>query len=299
LQYSPYLYYNEHAIIFKEEHEAMQISADTFDYFFDFLTQFPHYFIGSNADLPIVGGSILSHQHFQAGCHNFAMATAKAKATFSHSHFATTSIELLDWPLSTIRLKDSNHHHLKHLATLILNAWRSYSNPNVAIVANSEGTPHNTITPIARINNAGQFELDLVLRNNRTTAEHPLGIFHPHSQHHAVKKENIGLIEVMGLAILPPRLLNELELIKAYLVNPNLLISTPIEPNSPLAKHRAWLNELIEQFANSTDNIELFLQQAVGRKFALILDDCGVFKNNPNGFEHFKHFASHLGLIVA
>lgn len=268
-QYSPYQYYNEHAIILHDEHRPMKICDKTFEYLFDFVDMFPTYFIGSNADLPIVGGSILNHDHFQAGKHTFPIEEAKTIQTFTG--YKNVTIEHINWPLSTIRLTSGSRDDLTMLASRFLKNWKTYSCEALDILAYTNATPHNTITPILRKRHE-KYALYLVLRNNRTSEKYPDGIFHPHQDVHHIKKENIGLIEAMGLAILPGRLKKELEQIKSFLKKDIAL------PNE-LIKHEAWMNEL--QLNNHID--DQFLFEQVGRKFERVLEDSGVFKLNKKG----------------
>ncbi|MGL4662849.1 MAG: UDP-glucose--hexose-1-phosphate uridylyltransferase [Culicoidibacterales bacterium] len=287
-QYSPYVYYNEHCIILNSAHLPMKISLDTFHRMFDFLDIFPHYFIGSNADLPIVGGSILSHDHFQGGNYNFPMENA---SILYSTQLNTVNIALLSWPLSVIRLTSNNKSELLTVAQSIFEKWKNYSDPSVEIISHSGLEPHNTITPIARFKN-DKYELDLVLRNNRTSELYPDGIFHPHKELHHIKKENIGLIEVLGLAILPSRLLTEMdELTNSYINN------TPLPDE--LNHHTKWFTMLKEKYANtinSQDSTQIFnmLQYEIGEKFIAVLEDAGVFKLNNSadttGLEAFKKF---------
>ncbi|WP_203248885.1 UDP-glucose--hexose-1-phosphate uridylyltransferase [Sporosarcina beigongshangi] len=271
LQYSPYVYYNEHSILFAEEHRDMKIGKATFERLLHFISKFPHYFIGSNADLPIVGGSILSHDHYQAGRYEFPMTNAATAFSFELDHFTDISAAILEWPLTTVRLQGDNTKSLIEAADHILSTWKNYNDEQAGISAFSEDTPHNTITPIARMRDE-QFELDLVLRNNRTTDEHPLGIFHPHADVHHIKKENIGLIEVMGLAVLPARLKAELVEIKAYL---------QAQPNTVAPYHQQWADQLKEKYGLLMDveQIDTLLKKELGAKFAKVLGDAGVFKN--------------------
>lgn len=299
LQYSPYVYYNEHAIVLKEKHEPMRMGHHTFRRLIDFVRQFPHYFIGSNADLPIVGGSILSHDHFQAGRHEFPMAKARAAQSFKHRSYPGVTVAVIDWPMSVIRLVSSEGESLLVVANLIFDHWQQYSDQEADIAAFSGETPHNTITPIARLNEHGQYELDLVLRNNRTTDEHPFGLFHPHEALHHIKKENIGLIEVMGLAILPGRLLGEIEQIMRILTGEAVIEMAQVtaDETHPLQKHAAWIGELINEHGTnlSHDHAELVLKQAVGDKFLAVLHDAGVFKRNPEGQAAFHRFMISAG----
>lgn len=297
LQYSPYVYYNEHCIVFSYEHTPMKINGDTFRALFDFIKQFPHYTIGSNADLPIVGGSILTHNHFQGGNYTFAMAKAKIEKEFKIKGFNDVRLGIVKWPMSVIRLDGKNPDKVIKLAEKILNAWRTYTDESAFIFAETEGTPHNTITPIARMRhsaegteNIEEFEMDLVLRNNITTDEHPLGVFHPHAELHHIKKENIGLIEVMGLAVLPSRLKQELsDLGKAIVSGKN------IEKIESLSKHADWVKSFLPDYENiNKDNIDQILQNEVGKVFARVLEDAGVFKRTPEGQKAFERFIKTL-----
>ncbi|QRN48713.1 UDP-glucose--hexose-1-phosphate uridylyltransferase [Macrococcoides bohemicum] len=270
-QYSPYAYYNEHAIILNKEHSPMIINKNTFIRLIEFVEQFPHYFIGSNADLPIVGGSMLTHDHYQAGRYKFAMDDAPSIYDFHLPQFANVSFNILKWPLSVIRLTSNNKEEIIAAATHILTQWQQYTDESIGLIAETD-QPHNTITPIARFKD-GNYELDLVLRNNRTTEQYPLGIFHPHQQHHHIKKENIGLIEVMGLAVLPARLKQDIQDIKAHLKN-NALPYNPI--------HQEW----VSTFDIKDEDINQYVDRALGHKFAEILQDAGVFKH----LDEFKRF---------
>ena len=287
LQYSPYVYYNEHCIVFNAKHTPMAINRASFKKLLDFVTQFPHYFVGSNADLPIVGGSILSHDHFQGGNHTFAMAKAPIETELHFDGFSDIEAGIVKWPMSVIRLRSENTERLVELADKILACWRGYSDPDAFIFAETDGTPHNTITPIARKAN-GKFELDLVLRNNITTVEHPLGVFHPHAELHHIKKENIGLIEVMGLAVLPARLKNEMALLeKAMLENRD------IRKDEALAKHADWANEIRKKHGELTeDNISGIIRDEIGLVFARVLEHAGVFKRTEEGRDAFLKFAA-------
>ncbi|MHB1393252.1 MAG: UDP-glucose--hexose-1-phosphate uridylyltransferase [Clostridia bacterium] len=287
-QYSPYVYYNEHSIIFKDSHEPMRISPKTFDRLLEFVERFPHYFIGSNADLPIVGGSILSHDHFQGGNYKFAMETASVLREVSIKGYEDIEAYIVKWPMSVIRIRSSNRHQLSALGGKILEAWREYSDESVDIKADTKGEPHNTITPIARYSK-GKFELDMVLRNNRTSEEHPLGIFHPHSEVHHIKKENIGLIEVMGLAVLPARLINELELLKDCLKG-----TRSIEQYVELEQHRHWFLQLKEKYGNTEMDLDKVLRMEVGKVFEKVLLDAGVFKLDSKGLEAFSRFTNSI-----
>jgi len=281
LQYSPYVYYNEHCIVLTEAHVPMSITRATFMNLLAFVSQFKHYFAGSNADLPIVGGSILSHDHFQGGAYTFAMDNAKVLQTFELTNYPDIEVELLNWPLTTLRLKGKDISRLADLGDHVLGKWREYSDEALEIHAYTDGVPHNTITPIARFRD-GYFELNLALRNNRTSAKHPDGIFHPHAQYHHLKKENIGLIEVMGLAILPGRLVDELEILKEALVKND----SAILRQAGLEKHESWFNDLAEQ-ENVKDltpeEIKQLIEKSIGVKFAEILACCGVYKLDEAG----------------
>jgi len=286
LQYSPYVYYDEHCIVLKNEHEPMEISRLTFERLLDFVSQFNHYFVGTNADLPIVGGSILSHEHFQGGSYKFTMNHARVLHEFKISKFADIKVELLKWPLTTLRLKGKIPNRLIETADIILKTWRGYSDESYGIYAQTAGTLHNTITPIARYRN-DLYELDLVLRNNRTSAEYPSGIFHPHEHYHHLKKENIGLIEVMGLAVLPGRLLKEIEILKEALLKEDVVLLE----DAGLAKHRAWYLELRGRTKGlNVNQIEEFICESIGLKFIEILECCGVYKLDETGLAGVKRF---------
>ena len=287
-QYSPYVYYNEHCIVFNKKHTPMIINKNTFEKLFDFLKIFPHYFIGSNADLPIVGGSILSHDHFQGGNYEFAMARAEIEKHFTVCGYEEVETGIVKWPMSVIRMRHSDEKILINLADLILNKWRSYTDKDAFIFAETDGELHNTITPIARRKN-DKFELDLVLRNNITTDEHPLGVFHPHSNLHHIKKENIGLIEVMGLAVLPPRLKNETEELKNYILN-----NLDINSNENIKKHASWIENLRKKYNFNSENIDEIFRYEIGQIFVEILKDSGVFKRNSDGQKAFEKFLSIL-----
>lgn len=284
-QYSPYVYYNEHCIVFNGKHTPMKIDKGTFIRLFDFVKMFPHYFIGSNADLPIVGGSILSHDHFQGGHYTFAMAKAKYITTFNIKGFDDVECGIIKWPLSVIRLRCRDTNRIVELADHILNNWRSYTDEDAFIFANTDNEPHNTITPIARCSD-GVYELDLALRNNITTDEHPLGVFHPHAKLHHIKKENIGLIEVMGLAVLPSRLKNEMEILADYIVN-----GKDINTNDAIAKHAQWAYEFIPKYSKiNSSNVMDILKDEIGKVFISVLEDAGVYKCTPEGLEAFTKF---------
>ena len=284
MQYSPYVYYNEHCIVLNSQHTPMKIDRACFCKLFDFVKQFPHYFVGSNADLPIVGGSILSHDHFQGGNYEFAMAKAPVETSLVFSGFSDVKAGIVRWPMSVIRLSCPDSQRIIQLADKILSAWRAYSDPSVSVYAETEGTPHNTITPIAR-KRGENYELDLVLRNNLTTEEHPLGLFHPHAKLHHIKKENIGLIEVMGLAILPSRLKTELAGLKQAILD-----QTDIRADEALAVHGDWVDELREKYRFTPENTEDILCREVGAVFRQVLEDAGVFKRDSLGQNAFLRF---------
>ena len=284
LQYSPYVYYNEHCIVFNGQHVPMKIDKAAFDKLLDFVTAFPHYFVGSNADLPIVGGSILSHEHFQGGHYTFAMEKAPVETPVCFAGFEDVQAGLVKWPMSVIRLDGGDPKRLSQLAEKILKAWRSYSDEKCGIVAFSGGEPHNTITPIAR-RRGSLYELDLVLRCNVTTEEHPLGVFHPHADKHHIKKENIGLIEVMGLAVLPSRLKGELTDLAEKIVSGADLRGDPIQ-----SKHADWVEELKKRYIFTEENAMATLMQETGRVFTQVLEDAGVYKRTPEGKDAFLRF---------
>ena len=288
-QYSPYVYYNEHCIVFNSCHTPMKIKRNTFVKLFDFVKLFPHYFLGSNADLPIVGGSILSHDHFQGGHYTFAMAKAPIEKHVTIPGFENVEAGIVKWPLSVLRIRHKNPERLIDLATHVLQAWRGYTDEAAFVFANTDGEPHNTITPIAR-KVEDVYELDLTLRNNITTKEHPPGVYHPHAQYHHIKKENIGLIEVMGLAVLPTRLKEELELLEEY-----ILSGKDISSNEKIAKHEDWVKELLEKYPDiNAENIQAILQKEVGLVFVHVLEDAGVYKCTPKGREAFMRFVDSL-----
>lgn len=288
-QYSPYVYYNEHCIVFNGEHTPMKIEQNTFVKLFDFIKLFPHYFLGSNADLPIVGGSILSHDHFQGGHYTFAMAKAPVIKSFIVKGYEDVTAGIVKWPLSVIRLQCADESRIIDLADHILRTWRGYTDPDAFIFAETDGQPHNTITPIAR-KRGDLYELDLTLRNNITTEEHPLGVYHPHAALHHIKKENIGLIEVMGLAVLPARLKGELELLKEY-----ILEGKDIRSNDSIEKHADWVNGFLPNYPEiNASNVKEILQQEVGKVFCQVLEDAGVYKCTPEGMEAFERFTSVL-----
>ncbi len=284
LQYSPYVYYNEHCIVFNSDHVPMKIDRSAFEKLLSFVDRFPHYFVGSNADLPIVGGSILSHEHFQGGHYTFAMETAPVEKEISFPGFEDVSAGIVAWPMSVIRLTAADPEKLTELADRILSAWRGYSDESADILAFTGTVPHNTITPIAR-RRGTDFELDLVLRNNRTTEEHPLGLFHPHADKHHIKKENIGLIEVMGLAVLPSRLKKELSDLAEAILAGNDIAADPV-----LGKHAAWVDEIKTRTLFTPENTMDILLQETGRVFSQVLEDAGVYKCTPEGREAFLRF---------
>ncbi len=284
LQYSPYVYYNEHCIVFNAQHIPMKIDKAAFQKLLDFVRVFPHYFVGSNADLPIVGGSILSHEHFQGGHYRFAMESAGIAADINFKGFEDVHAGIVNWPMSVIRLNSPHPHRIAQLADKILTAWRGYSDESVGVVAFSDGEPHNTITPIAR-RRSDHYELDLVLRCNITTEEHPLGVFHPHADKHHIKKENIGLIEVMGLAVLPSRLKGELKDLAAALADGRDIAGDPV-----LNKHAAWVEELKKQYTFTEENAMEILLKETGKVFAEVLEDAGVYKNTEEGRRAFLKF---------
>ena len=288
-QYSPYVYYNEHCIVFNGQHVPMKIDRATFRKQLDFIQRFPHYFVGSNADLPIVGGSILSHDHFQGGRYTFAMEKAPLEETVRFPGFEDVEAGIVKWPMSVIRLRCGDDNRLVELADRILRAWRGYTDEAAFIFAETEGEPHNTITPIARMRD-GQYELDLVLRNNLTTEEYPLGVYHPHQELHHIKKENIGLIEVMGLAVLPARLKTELEDLAAALIE-----GRDVRSIDHLEKHADWAEELRKQYTFTADNAMDILKTEVGRVFAQVLEHAGVYKCTPEGRAAFRRFIASVG----
>lgn len=283
-QYSPYVYYNEHCIVFNREHVPMAINRAAFEKLLDFVTVMPHYFVGSNADLPIVGGSILSHEHFQGGRYTFAMERAEIERPVVFRGFEEIHAGIVKWPMSVIRLRGAEPGRLAELADRILQTWRGYSDPAAFIFAETEGTPHNTITPIAR-RRGTDYELDLVLRNNITTLEHPLGYFHPHSEKHHIKKENIGLIEVMGLAVLPSRLKSELLALKDQ-----ILAGADLRADPVLEKHADWVDQLKKQYTFTQENTMEILMRETGRVFSEVLEDAGVYQRTPEGRQAFERF---------
>ena len=288
-QYSPYVYYNEHCIVFNSQHVPMKIEHATFCKLFDLVKQFPHYFVGSNADLPIVGGSILSHDHFQGGHYEFAMAKAPVERTFSVAGFEDVDAGIVAWPMSVIRLSGTDTDRIIALADVILNKWRGYTDEEAFIYAYTDNEPHNTITPIAR-KRGGKFELDLVLRNNITTEEHPLGVYHPHAKLHHIKKENIGLIEVMGLAVLPARLKGEMAHLKEA-----ILAGKDLRADEELAKHADWVDEFRPKYdAITAENIDGIVEKEIGLVFMQVLEDAGVYKRTEEGQKAFDRFVKSL-----
>ncbi len=290
-QYSPYVYYNEHCIVFNGQHVPMKIDHNAFCKLFDFVKQFPHYFVGSNADLPIVGGSILSHDHFQGGHYEFAMAKAGVEETFTIKGFEDVEAGIVKWPMSVIRLSGKDTDRIIALADHILAAWRGYTDEAAFVFAETDGEPHNTITPIARYReNKGVYELDLVLRNNITTEEHPLGVYHPHADLHHIKKENIGLIEVMGLAVLPSRLKSEMAALKEA-----ILKGADLRADEVLEKHADWVEEWKGNYPKIDEsNIDDILQKEIGIVFSKVLEDAGVYKRTPEGKAAFMRFVESL-----
>lgn len=288
-QYSPYVYYSEHCIVFNGEHVPMKIEHGTFCKLFDFVKQFPHYFVGSNADLPIVGGSILSHDHFQGGHYEFAMAKAPVEKTFTVKGFEDVESGIVRWPMSVIRLSGENTERIIALADHVLETWREYTDESAFIYAHTDGEPHNTITPIAR-KRGSKYELDLVLRNNITTEEHPLGVYHPHAKLHHIKKENIGLIEVMGLAVLPARLKGEMEGLAEA-----ILSGKDIRQDEVLLKHADWVEEFVPKYEKiDAENVRDILRKEIGLVFMQVLEDAGVYKRTKEGQEAFVRFVEKL-----
>ena len=288
-QYSPYVYYNEHCIVFNSKHTPMKIEHDTFCKLFDFVKQFPHYIVGSNADLPIVGGSILSHDHFQGGNYEFAMAKAPVETEFTVEGFVDVKAGIVKWPMSVIRLSGKDTDRIIALSDKILDTWREYTDEDAFIYAYTDNEPHNTITPIAR-KRGDNFEMDLVLRNNITTEEHPLGVYHPHAKLHNIKKENIGLIEVMGLAILPARLKQEMEVLADAILTGKEIRSIDI-----LEKHADWAEEFLPKYEDiNADNVMDILHAEIGKVFSKVLEDAGVYKRNEEGQKAFMKFVNSL-----
>lgn len=288
-QYSPYVYYNEHCIVFNGQHIPMKVERATFVKLFDFIKLFPHYFIGSNADLPIVGGSILSHDHFQGGNYEFAMAKAPIEREFTVKGYEDVKAGIVKWPLSVIRLSCADEKRIIDLADHILKAWRGYTDEAAYVFAETDGEPHNTITPIAR-KRGDMYELDLALRNNITTPECPLGLYHPHNELHHIKKENIGLIEVMGLAVLPSRLKEEMEVLSDYIVN-----GKDIRSNEKIEKHADWVEAFRPKYdVINSDNVDAIIKEEIGIVFKKVLEDAGVFKRDAEGQAAFDRFTATL-----
>ena len=284
MQYSPYVYYNEHCIVLSKEHTPMKIERGTFERLLDFVEQYPHYFLGSNADLPIVGGSILSHDHTQGGHYTFAMAKAPIDTEIKFDRYDDVEAGIVKWPMSVIRLRSANKNSLVELADEILKAWRGYTDEAAFVFANTDGEPHNTITPIARTRD-GKLELDLVLRNNITTEEHPLGVYHPHADVHNIKKENIGLIEVMGLAVLPARLRDEIATMCVAIAE-----GKDFAEDESIAKHKEWFETFKNNYEFTAENTEEILKREIGRTFERVLEDAGVYKCTSEGHEAFIRF---------
>lgn len=299
-QYSPYVYYNEHCIVFNEKHTPMKISQDTFVRLFDFIEQFPHYFIGSNADLPIVGGSILNHDHFQGGRHIFPMEKASIEKSFIHEEYKNVKAGIVNWPMSVLRLSGDKNELIK-MADSILSKWRDYTDEEVDIYASSkkgnETIYHNTVTPIARKNKDNEYEIDLVFRNNRTTDEYRDGIFHPHKELHHIKKENIGLIEVMGLAVLPGRLNYELNEIKKILKGETIFNKTSYNEDSEIYKHIPWIEDMIKDKGTALceEEADKYIKTQVGLIFSKVLENAGVFKRDNKGIQAFTRLLENLG----
>ena len=285
IQYSPYGYYNEHCIAFNKKHIPMKIDSAVFGKLFDIIDFLPHYFVGSNADLPIVGGSILTHEHFQGGRYTFAMETACVETPFDIRKYPEVKAGIVKWPMSVIRLSSKNRDELARCCDLVLERWRAYSDSSVLVFAETDGIPHNTITPIAR-KNGKEYVCDLVLRNNFTTKERPLGLFHPNPKLHHIKKENIGLIEVMGLAVLPSRLARDVGMLERALLNGQSLIAIP-----ELAQHSKWVERIRERHSEiNQTNVKEIIEQEIGSVFLEVLNDAGVFKRTPEGKEAFLRF---------
>lgn len=284
MQYSPYVYYNEHCIVFNGQHTPMKIDSEVFGKLFDFVKIFPHYFVGSNADLPIVGGSILTHEHFQGGNYTFAMAKAEIETNFTFDGYEDVEAGIVKWPMSVIRLRGKDTDKICDLAGKILAKWRTYTDEDAFILAETDGVPHNTITPIARFKDSA-FELDLVLRNNITTPEFPSGYYHPHPEYHHIKQENIGLIEVMGLAVLPSRLKGEMELLKNAILD-----GSDISADERISKHAEWAEMIKEKYEITEENCVEILQKEIGIVFAAILQQCGVFERTEEGKKQFVKF---------
>ena len=284
MQYSPYVYYNEHCIVLSKEHTPMKIERGTFERLLDFVEQYPHYFLGSNADLPIVGGSILSHDHTQGGNYTFAMAKAPIVTNIEFSCFENVEAGIVDWPMSVIRLRSADKNSLVELADRILKAWRAYTDEDAYVFAETDGEPHNTITPIARTRD-GKLELDLVLRNNITTEENPLGLYHPHADVHNIKKENIGLIEVMGLAVLPARLRDEIATMCDFIAK-----GKDFSEDESIVKHKEWFEKFKDNYEFTEENTEEIIKKEIGRTFERVLEDAGVYKRTREGHSAFLKF---------
>jgi len=285
LQYSPYVYYNEHCIVLNSKHTPMVIDKNIFSKLLDFIRQFPHYIVGSNADLPIVGGSILTHEHFQGGNHIFAMHKAESEKYYNISGFEDVEISRLKWPMSVIRLKSENKDKIVELSNRILSSWRGYSDEAAFIFAETDGEPHNTITPIASMQD-GKYVIDLVLRNNITTEEHPLGVYHPHKELHHIKKENIGLIEVMGLAVLPSRLVQEMDAVAKAIVS-----GADMSKDEKTASHKEWAEQIIKAYPQlNSENADAVIKQEIGKVFVNVLEHAGVYKRDKEGMEAFDRF---------
>ena len=292
-QYSPYVYYNEHCIVFNGAHVPMKIDRNAFEKMFDFIDFLPHYFVGSNADLPIVGGSILAHDHFQGGRYTFAMERTEIERKAVCRGYEDVEMGIVKWPMSVIRISHEDKTRLVDLADKILQKWRNYTDEDAFIFAQTNGEPHNTITPIARKRN-GKYELDLVLRNNITTEEHPLGVYHPHSHLHHIKKENIGLIEVMGLAVLPARLKEEMQILKTAILN-----GEDLEKNDKIKSHADWAKTFLQKYDTITaENLDGIIQQEIGLVFAQVLEDAGVYKRTEAGQEAFCRFLRHCDAVI-
>lgn len=295
LQYSPYVYYNEHCIVLSKEHRPMTIDRSTFEKLFDFVKLFPHYFVGSNADLPIVGGSILSHEHFQGGNYDLPITKAAITEHFTVAGFEDVSVGIVDWPLSVIRLQCEDEKRVIALSDHILAVWKNYTDEEAFIFAETNGEVHNTLTPIAR-KRGSLYEMDLALRNNITTSEHPLGLYHPHKELHHIKKENIGLIEVMGLAVLPSRLKEEMDILADYIRN-----GKDIRSNDKIEKHADWIEKIQKknilneaETGKSNMDIKGILQQEIGMVFCQVLEDAGVYKRTEEGLKNFSKFMNCL-----
>ncbi len=290
IQYSPYVYYNEHCIALSKKHTPMKIDRNSFEKLLGFVEHFPHYFIGSNADLPIVGGSILSHDHMQGGHYTFSMERAEIDTPLTFSGFEDVEAGIVRWPMSVIRLRCADKERLVNLADKILIAWRGYTDESAFVFANTNGEPHSTITPIARMGKDKRFEVDLVLRNNITTEEHPLGVYHPHERHHNIKKENIGLIEVMGLAVLPARLKDEIAEMKSA-----ILSGVDFAELESIKKHKAWFEAFKDNYTFTEENTEDILKAEIGKTFKEVLVDAGVFKRTEKGMADFMRFVKSVG----